>query len=57
MILYSKNMPELDLHGEDRVGAGIKINKFIEENIILKNRYEKTLSVDHCSRYAVKSFR
>ncbi len=38
MILYSKSMPELDLHGEDRVGASIKIKKFIEENIILKNK-------------------
>ena len=35
MILYRKSMPELDLHGEDRIGARIKINHFIEDNLKL----------------------
>lgn len=25
-------MPQLDLHGEDRIGARIKVNQFIKEN-------------------------
>ncbi len=25
-------MPELDLHGEDRIGATIKVNHFIDDN-------------------------
>jgi DNA mismatch repair protein MutS2 len=25
-------MPELDLHGEDRIGASIKVNHFIDDN-------------------------
>ena len=26
MILYRKNMPEIDLHGEDRIGARIGVS-------------------------------
>ncbi len=37
MILYRKSMPELDLHGEDRIGAVIKVNHFIDDNIKLGN--------------------
>ncbi len=35
MILYRKSMPELDLHGEDRIGAKIKVNQFIDDNYTL----------------------
>lgn len=37
MILYRSSMPQIDLHGEDRIGAIIKIKSFIEENIKLRN--------------------
>ena len=37
MIIYRKSMPELDLHGEDRVGARIKVNHFIEDNYNIGN--------------------
>ena len=30
-------MPELDLHGEDRIGATIKVNHFIDDNYKLGN--------------------
>ena len=30
-------MPELDLHGEDRIGANIKIKHFIDDNYDLGN--------------------
>jgi len=32
------NLPKLDLHGEDRVNALIKVNEFIIENIKLKHK-------------------
>ena len=32
MLIYRKSMPELDLHGEDRIGATIKVNHFIDDN-------------------------
>lgn len=38
MILYRKGMPEIDLHGEDKIGANIKVRHFIDENHFLKNR-------------------
>ncbi len=31
-------MPQLDLHGEDRVGAKIKVNNFIDDNMKLGNK-------------------
>lgn len=37
MILYRKSMPELDLHGEDRIGARIKVNHFIDDNYSIGN--------------------
>ena len=30
-------MPELDLHGEDRIGASIKVNHFIDDNAKIGN--------------------
>lgn len=38
MILYRSNMPELDLHGEDRIGAKIKVKTFLDDNYKLGNR-------------------
>ncbi len=37
MILYRSNMPQLDLHGEDRIGAKIKVNIFLNDNYRLEN--------------------
>lgn len=37
-MFYRSNMPQLDLHGEDRVSARIKVKEFIEEMIILENK-------------------
>ncbi len=37
MILFRNSMPQLDLHGEDRIGARIKINAFINDNCKLGN--------------------
>lgn len=36
--IFYKNLPTLDLHGEDRVGAKVKINEFIYDNYRLKNK-------------------
>ena len=30
-------MPQIDLHGEDRIGARIKVKTFINDNYILHN--------------------
>lgn len=32
------HLPTIDLHGEDRISAIIKINEFINDNIKLKNK-------------------
>lgn len=37
MILYRSSMPQIDLHGEDRIGARIKVNNFINDNFVLQN--------------------
>ena len=37
MILHRNSMPEIDLHGEDRVGARIKVKNFLNENYKLGN--------------------
>lgn len=36
-MLY-QNLPTLDLHGEDRIGAIIKTKEFINDNKKLKNK-------------------
>ena len=36
--IFTDNLPHLDLHGEDRVNALIKVNEFINDNIKLKNK-------------------
>ena len=33
-----KNLPTLDLHGEDRITARIKTEEFINDNVKLKNK-------------------
>ncbi len=38
MITLYKNLPTLDLHGFDRDYARIKINEFISDNHIMKNK-------------------
>ena len=37
-------MPKLDLHGEDRIGASIKIRQFLDDNYKLK---EKEVAIVH----------
>ncbi len=41
-VLYN-NIPSIDLHGEDRIGAIIKANEFINENYKLKNSLIKII--------------
>ena len=38
MNIYTDNLPSIDLHGEDRVNALIKVDEFINDNIKLKNK-------------------
>lgn len=38
MIILSNNLPSIDLHGIDRDYAKIKINEFIKDNYIMKNK-------------------
>ena len=38
MITLYSNLPTLDLHGFDRDYARIKINEFINDNYIMKNK-------------------
>lgn len=38
-MLYRENMPKLDLHGEDRISAIIKLEQFIKEQIY-QEQYE-----------------
>ena len=34
MILFQNNMPQLDLHGEDRIGATIKVKTFLKKEVL-----------------------
>lgn len=36
--IFYKNLPCVDLHGYDRESARVKIEDFIRENILLKNK-------------------
>ncbi len=38
MILFRSNMEQLDLHGEDRIGAKIKVRSFLNDNYKLGNK-------------------
>ena len=36
-VIFTDNLPTLDLHGYDRDYARVKINEFINDNITMKN--------------------
>ena len=38
-ILFIDSLPTIDLHGFDRMYAKLKVNEFINDNIILKNEF------------------
>ena len=38
MILYHNGMEQIDLHGEDKIGARIKVKAFLNDNYKLGNR-------------------
>lgn len=38
MILFRNSMPQLDLHGEDKIGAKIKLKSFLDDNYKLGNK-------------------
>lgn len=38
MISFRNSMPQIDLHGEDRIGARIKIKTFLDDNYKLGNK-------------------
>lgn len=37
-MIFSNNLPSIDLHGEDRVTALIKVDEFINDSIKLKHK-------------------
>ena len=37
-MLFSNSLPSIDLHGEDRVSALIKVDEFISNSITLKDK-------------------
>ena len=37
-MIFSNNLPSVDLHGEDRVTALIKVDEFINDSIKLKHK-------------------
>ena len=36
-VIFTDNLPTIDLHGFDSDYARIKVNEFIKDNIIMKN--------------------
>ena len=36
-VIFIENLPSLDLHGYDCASANVKINEFIQDNIVMKN--------------------
>ena len=36
-VIFTQNLPSIDLHGFDCEYANIKINEFIHDNVIMKN--------------------
>ena len=38
-MILKNNIPSIDLHGEDRVNALIRVSEFIDDSIKLKNKY------------------
>ena len=39
MLILNNNTPSIDLHGEDKINALIKVNEFINDSIKLKQKY------------------
>ncbi len=37
-MIFSNSLPSIDLHGEDRVSALIKVDEFISNSITLKDK-------------------
>ncbi|MBR1386525.1 MAG: Smr/MutS family protein [Bacilli bacterium] len=37
MILFRNSMPQIDLHGEDRIGARLKVEAFLSDNYKIGN--------------------
>lgn len=38
-IIFIDNLPTLDLHAYDRDSARVKINEFINDNVVMKNEF------------------
>lgn len=38
-IIFIDNLPTLDLHGYDSMGAKVAINDFIHDNKVMKNQF------------------
>ncbi len=36
-VIFTDNLPTIDLHGFDALSARVKINEFIKDNLIMKN--------------------
>lgn len=36
-VIFTDNLPTIDLHGLDALSARVKINEFIKDNLIMKN--------------------
>lgn len=43
MDIFTNNLPSIDLHGEDRINALIKVDEFINDSIKLK--YKKIVVI------------
>lgn len=39
MLILNNNTPSIDLHGEDKINALIKVDEFINDSIKLKQKY------------------
>ena len=39
MLILNDNTPSIDLHGEDKINALIKVDEFINDSIKLKQKY------------------
>ena len=37
-MIINSNTPSIDLHGEDRVNALIKVDEFIKDSLVLRNK-------------------
>ena len=39
MLILNNNTPSIDLHGEDKINALIKVDEFINDSIKLRQKY------------------